>query len=124
VLALALALALLHSLLKNSQFTKMVGFIHRFYQELIQVAKFQEEPAWLLVGHCGGAVFDAMASSRAQVSCLSGPNELHSTKSQLIWAVLQCNQVIEHFSKVKFRGHTAIVKEMNLFMLAERLLNW
>jgi hypothetical protein len=55
----------------------MVSFIDQFYQELTQVAKFPEEPAWLLVGRCIGAVFDAMASIRAQVSRLSEPNALH-----------------------------------------------
>jgi hypothetical protein len=113
----ALALALLQP--AREQFTKMVGFIDWFYQELTQVAKFPEEPAWLLVGRCVGAVFDAMSSIRAQVSRLPEPTaELH-TKHQLIWAVLQCNRVIEDFSKVQFRGHTATVKEMSLFMLAE-----
>jgi hypothetical protein len=63
-----LALALLLS--AQDQFTKMVGFIDRFYQELTQVAKFPKQPAWLLVGQCVGAVFEAMATIRAKVSPL------------------------------------------------------
>jgi hypothetical protein len=39
----------------------------------------------------------------------------------MIWAVLQCHRVVENFSAVQFRGHTSIVKEMNLFMLTERV---
>lgn len=113
-----IALALLLS--AQDQFTKMVGFIDRFYQELTQVAKFPKQPAWLLVGRCVGAVFEAMATIRAKVSRIEEPNELHS-KTQVIWAVLQCNRVIGEFSKLQFRGHTAIVKEMSLFMLTERV---
>jgi hypothetical protein len=39
----------------------------------------------------------------------------------MIWAVLQCHRVVENFFAVQFRGHTSIVKEMNLFMLTERV---
>jgi hypothetical protein len=63
-----LVLALLLS--AQDQITKMVGFIDRFYQELTQVAKFPKQPAWLLVGQCVGAVFEAMATIRAKVSPL------------------------------------------------------
>jgi hypothetical protein len=50
----SLTLALLQ--LAQDQFTKMVGFINWFYQELTQVATFSKQPAWLLVGHCIGTV--------------------------------------------------------------------
>jgi hypothetical protein len=93
----------------------MDGFIDHFYQELSQVAKFPKQPAWLLVGQCMGAMFEAMATIRAKVSCIEELNELQHSKTQVILAILQCNRVIGEFSKLQFRGHTAIVKEMSMF---------
>jgi hypothetical protein len=99
-------------------FTKMVGFIDQFLSRTNSSGEVSQRTC-LAVGRtlCWGC-FDAMSSIRAQVYRLSEPNDLH-TKSQMIWAVLQCNHVIEDFSKVQFRGHTAIVKDMSLFMLTE-----
>jgi hypothetical protein len=38
----------------------------------------------------------------------------------MIWAVLQCHQVIGEFAGLRVWGHTAIFKEISLFMLTER----
>jgi predicted nucleic acid-binding Zn-ribbon protein len=113
-----LALALLVS--AKDQFTKSTSFIDRFYQELTEVAKFPKGSAWLLVGRCVGAVFHEMASIRSRVSQLEEPQKLHA-KSQMIWAMHQCHRVVASFSNVQFWGHTSILKEMNLFMLTERV---
>lgn len=84
------------------------------------MAKFPKGPAWLLVGHCMGAVFQERTSIRSQVTMLVEQHKLHAAnKSQRIWAVLQCHSVIASFSEVQFRGHTSTVKEMSLFMLTE-----
>jgi quinol-cytochrome oxidoreductase complex cytochrome b subunit len=40
-------------------------------------------------------------------------------KAAYIWAVLQCHRVMQEFIMVKFRGHSATVKEVNIFMLFE-----
>ncbi len=44
-----------------------------------------------------------------------------ANKAAYLWAVLQCHRVMQEFILVKFRGHPAIVKEMTLFMLIERV---
>ena len=65
-------------------------------------------------------MFDAQSPMRSNVGMLDDPGHLH-TKAQYIWAVLQCHRVVTDFTSVQFRGHTAIVKELSLFMLTERV---
>jgi hypothetical protein len=60
------------------------------------------------------------SAPRAEVARMSGGQDLHS-KASLIWAVLRCHRIMQQFIEVKFRGHPAIVKEMTLFMLTERV---
>jgi hypothetical protein len=43
------------------------------------------------------------------------------SKAACMWAVLQSHRVADAFKKVKYRGHPAVVKEMSLFMLTERV---
>jgi hypothetical protein len=97
-----------------------MSFINTFYQELNQLAKFPPKAAWLLVGRCVGAVFDARSVIRSNGGMLDDPGVLH-TKTQFIWAVLQGHRVVTSFTVVQFRGHTAIGKELSLFMLTERV---
>jgi hypothetical protein len=66
------------------------------------------------------AVFDAMSGPRAEVARLTDNQDLHS-KAGLIWGVLRCHRIMQQFIVVEFRGHPAIVKEMTLFMLTERV---
>jgi hypothetical protein len=46
---------------------------------------------------------------------------LLQNKASYIWAVLQCHKVDQKIILLYYRGHPAIVKEMNLFMLTERV---
>jgi predicted nuclease with TOPRIM domain len=69
------------------------------------------------------SVFEALSVPRAEVARLSDGKDLQDlhSKSSLIWAVLRCHRIMQQFIEVKFRGHPAIVKEMTLFMLTERV---
>ena len=42
-------------------------------------------------------------------------------KCAFIWAVFQSHRVMEEFILVGFKGHPAIVKQMSLFMVTERV---
>jgi hypothetical protein len=66
------------------------------------------------------SVFEAMSGPRAEVARLSDNQDLHS-KAGLIWGVLRCHRIMQQFIDVKFRGHPAIVKEITLFILTERV---
>jgi hypothetical protein len=39
---------------------KLIAFINSFFWELVDVAKFREEKAWVLVGQCVACVFEMM----------------------------------------------------------------
>jgi chloramphenicol O-acetyltransferase len=98
----------------------MLSFIDDFHIDLVEVARFESAKAWQLVGQCVAAVFEAMRPYRDRVKLLQDPTTLENTAAYL-WAVLQCHRVMQEFIMVKFRGHPAIVKEMTLFMLIERV---
>jgi hypothetical protein len=104
----------------QSQWNHMVSCIETFHNDLLYVAKFTKAKAWQLLGRTMGAVFEAMSGPRAEVARLADGQDLHS-KASLIWAVLRCHRIMQQFIDVKFRGHPAIVKEMTLFMLTERV---
>jgi hypothetical protein len=104
----------------QSQWNHMVSCIETFHNDLIYVAKFTKPKAWQLLGRTMAAVFEAMSGPRAKVARLSDGQDLHS-KASLIWAVLCCHRIMQQFIEVKFWGHPAIVKEMTLFMLTERV---
>jgi hypothetical protein len=104
----------------QAQWNHMVSCIETFHNDLLYVAKFTKPKAWQLLGRMTAAVFEAMAGPRAEVARLSDSQDLHS-KSGLIWGVLRCHRIMQQFIVVKFRGHPAIVKEMTLFMLTERV---
>mmetsp|Transcript_5641 Transcript_5641/g.8661 ORF Transcript_5641/g.8661 Transcript_5641/m.8661 type:complete len:119 (-) Transcript_5641:503-859(-) len=44
-----------------------------------------------------------------------------SQKTAMIWAVLQCHQVMEEFLLMKFESHAAIIREISMFILTERV---
>jgi hypothetical protein len=102
------------------QWHNMCTFIDSFYVELTGVAGFNKEKAWKLVGRCVAALFSAMEPYRSPVTMLEDMNTLDN-KAACIWAVLQCHRVGKAFDLVKYRGHPAVVKEMSLFMLTERV---
>ena len=113
---------LVMSLLTNvvAQWNDMCTFIDSFYIELTNVAGFSPDKAWKLVGRCCAALFTAMQPNRAPVTMLPDLGPLES-KAACMWAVLQSHRVAHAFKKVKYRGHPAVVKEMSLFMLTERV---
>ena len=66
------------------------------------------------------AFFEAMRPFQAPAA---GLNTLDSIQDQaiILWSIFQCHRVAENFIRVKFEGHPAMVKEMSLFMLTERV---
>jgi hypothetical protein len=104
----------------RSEWNDMLSFIDDFHIDLVEVARFETSKAWILVGRCVAAVFEAMRPFRDRVKLLQDPTTLEN-KAAYLWAVLQCHRVMQEFILVKFRGHPAIVKEMTLFMLIERV---
>jgi hypothetical protein len=113
---------LVMSILTNvvAQWNGMCTFIDLFYIELMNVAGFTPNKAWKLVGCCCASLFSAMQPYHAPVTMLPDLGPLES-KAACMWAVLQSHCVADAFKKVKYRGHPAVVKEMSLFMLTERV---
>jgi hypothetical protein len=104
----------------QAQWNHLVSCIETFHNDLICVAKFTKPKAWQLLGRTMASVFEAMSGPRAEAARLSDNQDLHS-KAGLIWGVLRCHRIMQQSIVVKFRGHPAIVKEMTLFMLTERV---
>jgi hypothetical protein len=104
----------------RTQWHNMCTFIDSFYVELTGVAGFNKEKAWKLVGRCVAALFSSLEPYRSPVTMLEDMNTLDN-KAACLWAVLQCHRVGKSFDLVKYRGHPAVVKEMSLFMLTERV---
>ncbi len=88
--------------------------------EMSDVAGFSPDKAWKLVGRCCAALFSSMQPFRAPVAMLPDLGPLES-KAACMWAVLQSHRVAHAFKKVQYHGHPAVVKEMSLFMLTERV---
>ena len=101
-------------------FVKLIAFINDFYRELVDVAKFRDEKAWILVGQCVACVFETMRPFRSEVTLIEDPTPVQN-KSAFIWAVFQSHRVMEEFIQVGFKGHPSIVKQMSLFMVTERV---
>ena len=57
----------------SGHFVKLTAFINDFYRELVEVAKFRDEKAWILVGQCVAAIFETMRPFRAQVTLIEDP---------------------------------------------------
>jgi hypothetical protein len=104
----------------RSQWHNMCTFIDSFYVELTGEAGFNKEKAWKLVGRCVAALFSALEPYRSPVTMLEDMSTLDN-KAACLWAVLQCHRVGMAFDLVQYRGHPAVVKEMSLFMLTERV---
>jgi hypothetical protein len=104
----------------RSQLHNMCTFIDSFYVELIGVAGFNKEKAWKLVGRCVAALFACLEPFRSPVTMLEDLETLDN-KAACLWAVLQCHRIVADFDLVNYRGHPAVVKEMSLFMLTERV---
>ncbi len=114
----SLAGALMGSLI--GQWHNLCNFIDSFYIELTRLAAFNQVSAWQLVGRCVGALFSAMAPYRAPVTMLDEMDDWDA-RAACVWAVMQCHRVGWAFDLVKYRGHPAVVKEMSLFLLTERV---
>jgi hypothetical protein len=104
----------------SGHFVKLIAFINDFFRELVEVAKFREEKAWVLVGQCVACVFEVMRPFRSEVTLIEDPAPIQN-KSAFIWAVFQSHRVMEEFILVGFKGHPSIVKQMSLFMVTERV---
>ncbi len=104
----------------RTQWHNMCTFIDSFYVELTGVAGFNKDKAWKLVGRCVAALFSSLKPYRSPVTVLEYMSTIDN-KAACLWAVLQCHRVGKSFDLVKYRGHPAVVKEMSLFMLTERV---
>lgn len=104
----------------SRQWNEIVAFIDAFFQDLTETAHFQKQKAWLLVGQCCGAIFDAMEPYRAVVSQIEDLGII-SSRAQFLWCVLQCHRVMNDFIAKDFRGHPQMVKQISLFMINERV---
>jgi hypothetical protein len=98
----------------------MVAFIDAFFQDLTETAHFPKHKAWLLVGQCCGAIFDAMEPYRAVVSQIEDLGLL-SSEAQFLWCILQYHRVMNGFIAKDFRWHPQMVKQISLFMINERV---
>jgi hypothetical protein len=113
-----LALSLLGDV--RNQWSTLCAFIDSFYVELTGVANFPKEKAWKLTGRCVAAVFTAMGPYRATVSMLDDLVPLDN-KTSCMWGVMQCHRIVLEFERADYRGHPGVIKEMNLFLLMERV---
>jgi hypothetical protein len=73
-----------------------------------------------LVGQCVATIFETMRPFRSVVTLIEDPTPVEN-KCAFIWAVFQSHRVMEEFIRVGFKGHPAIVKQMSLFMVTERV---
>ena len=103
-----------------SQWNDFVSFMEQAQTKLVEVAKFSDRAAWKLIGRYGVAFFEAMRPYRSAASLLENPQSLED-QAALLWAILQCHRTVEEFIHVGWEGHPAIVREMSLFMLTERV---
>jgi hypothetical protein len=102
------------------QWSNMCTYIDSFYGELTGEAAFDPTKAWKLVGRCVGTLFAALDPYRAPVSMLESLGTADN-QAACLWAVLQCHRVGQVFDLVDYRGHPAVVAEMSLFMMTERV---
>jgi len=102
------------------QWTSYVSFVEKFYTKLVNVAKFPSDCAWRLVGRCSTPIFLSMRPYRSKVTPL-GDLGIASQKATMIWAVLQCHHIMEEFLLLKFKSHSAIIKEITMFILTEQV---
>jgi hypothetical protein len=102
------------------QWNAVVGFVDMFYLELVAKCKFDPTKAWKLVAVCVAAIFEAAQPSRAKVILLEDSTKIDQ-KAAFMWAIFQTHRVIQSFIGVQFKSHPAIVKEISLFMVTERV---
>jgi hypothetical protein len=99
------------------QLNQMVGFVEQTQLKLTQVAQFSTKSSWTLNGRfCG----EAMRPFGSRIALIDDVSTLEN-KASVIWSVLQCHRIFQEFNDLQFEGHTAMVKEMSLFMLTERV---
>jgi hypothetical protein len=104
----------------SSQWAALVQFIEDFYCELTTIANFPAGRAWLLVGRCVGSVFREMSQIRSEIALLEHTAQMED-KSKVIWTVMRCHLLLDDFINLEFKSHPAIVKEISLFLLTERV---
>jgi hypothetical protein len=102
------------------QWNAVIGFIDNFYLELVAKAKFDPVKAWKLVAVCVSAILEAAQPYRAKVILLEDSTRVDQ-KAAFMWAIFQTHRVIDSFISVQFKSHPAIVKEISLFMVTERV---
>jgi hypothetical protein len=84
------------------------------------VAKFSPKTAWQLVGRCWAAVFEEMRPFRASLKEVRDTSTAEA-KASVIWGVLQQHRIMDEFIALKFEAHPAIVRELSLFIITERV---
>jgi hypothetical protein len=104
----------------RAQLHKLCKFVDSFYIKLTSVSGFTANKAWGLVGQCVAASFQALQPYRSPVTMLEDLSMLEN-KATCICTVLQCHQVGGESNIITYHGHPAVVKEMSLFILTERV---
>jgi hypothetical protein len=84
------------------------------------VAKFSPKTAWQLVGRCWAAVFEEMRPFRVSLKEVRDTSTAEA-KASVIWGVLQQHRIMDEFIALKFEAHPAIVRELSLFIITERV---
>mmetsp|Transcript_22921 Transcript_22921/g.34751 ORF Transcript_22921/g.34751 Transcript_22921/m.34751 type:complete len:295 (+) Transcript_22921:845-1729(+) len=102
------------------QWASYVQFVDKFYTKLVNDAKFTPSGAWRLMGRCSSAIFWAMCPFRTKVERLNDLN-LPPQKAAMIWAVFQCHRIMDEFKSLKFESHPAIIREISMFIITERV---
>lgn len=69
------------------------------------------------MGHCSAALFASLQPYHLHVTMLEDIGTLDN-KAACIWVVLQCHRFGQSFDLIKYRGHSAVVKEV-VFVVAQ-----
>ena len=106
--------------LTRVEWGELTSFMDDFFTDLVEVANFPRDKAWLLVARCVAAIYETMRPYRARVALIETPSTMEA-KTEYLWAVLQCHRVMSEFIAVDFRGHPMVVKAISLFLITEQV---
>ena len=100
--------------------TALLRFTERFFTKLTIVAKFTDKTAWRLLGRCWAAVFEEMRPFRVTLKEIRDTSTAEA-KASVIWGVFQQHRILDEFIALRFEAHPAIVRELSLFIITERV---
>jgi hypothetical protein len=104
----------------DKAWSAFLRFTERFYMKLTMVAEFSPRTAWQLVGRCWAAIFEEMRPFRASLKEVRD-TKTAKAKASVIWGALQQHRIMDEFIALKFEAHPAILRELSLFIITERV---